>query len=71
MEDHRQFESDVDSRAKKFWGLGWPFLFVCAMTLLSEFGPRLGYSKPSLGAATPNASAVTMSSRQTSGNPIR
>ncbi len=71
MEDYRQFENHVESRAKKLWRLGWPLLFVCAMTLLSEFGPRLGYSKPSLGAATPNAPVVTVSSSQTSGNPTR
>ncbi|MGA1983453.1 MAG: hypothetical protein ABSG84_13430 [Acidobacteriaceae bacterium] len=35
----------ADQRGKTLWKLTWGFLFVLAMTVLSQWGPRLGYSK--------------------------
>ncbi len=27
------------------WKFGWGLIFVCAMTLFSQFGPQIGFSK--------------------------
>ena len=35
----------TERRGKTLWKLTWGVLFVLAMTGLSEWGPRLGYSK--------------------------
>lgn len=35
----------AEGRGKTLWKLTWGVLFVLAMTVLSEWGPRLGYSK--------------------------
>jgi hypothetical protein len=36
--------------AKKVWSYGWGALFVAVMTILSECGPTIGYTK---GSAAP------------------
>jgi hypothetical protein len=35
----------LDGPGKNLWRLTWGVVFVLAMTALSEWGPRLGYSK--------------------------
>jgi len=35
----------AEGPGKNFWRLTWGLVFVVAMTVLSEWGPRLGYSK--------------------------
>ena len=35
----------ADGLAAKLWKLGWGLLFVVGMTVLSEWGPRVAYSK--------------------------
>lgn len=35
----------MDGVLKKTWRYGWGLVFVLAMTALSEWGPRLAYSK--------------------------
>jgi hypothetical protein len=49
----------VDRIAKKFWKFGWGLVFVSAMTVLAEWGPRLGYSKSS----TPATPAISLPAR--------
>jgi hypothetical protein len=34
-----------DGVARKLWKFGWGLMFVVAMTVLSEYGPRTAYSK--------------------------
>jgi len=34
-----------DGLGKRLWKYGWGLVFVLAMTLLAEFGPRTVYSK--------------------------
>jgi hypothetical protein len=36
---------DTEGLGRKLWKLSWGLLFVMAMTLLSEFGPRTEFSK--------------------------
>jgi hypothetical protein len=43
----------ADGRGKSLWRLTWGLVFVLAMTVLSEWGPRLRYSK-----TPPDAQAV-------------
>jgi len=45
--EHPMWWQDVWAKglARKLWQLGWGLLFVVAMTLLAEFGPRMAYSK--------------------------
>ena len=38
-------ESGHISNGKKLWDLTWGLLLVCAMTVLSEWGPQLGLTK--------------------------
>jgi hypothetical protein len=35
----------AEGPGKILWKLTWGLVFVLAMTVLSEWGPRLGYSK--------------------------
>ena len=35
----------TDGPGKNLWRLTWGLVFILAMTVLSEWGPRLGYSK--------------------------
>jgi len=35
----------VDGLGRRIWMLGWGLLFVVGMTVLSEWGPRVAYSK--------------------------
>jgi hypothetical protein len=35
----------AEGLGKNFWRLTWGLVFILAMTVLSEWGPRLGYSK--------------------------
>jgi hypothetical protein len=37
--------SRTGGHGSKLWKYGWGMLFIVAMTLLSEFGPRTVYSK--------------------------
>jgi hypothetical protein len=37
--------SRADGPGISVWKLTWGLVFVLAMTVLSEWGPRLGYSK--------------------------
>jgi len=49
---------NTEGLGRKLWKLGWGLLFVVAMTLLSEFGPRTEFSKLPQGPAVPNQPAV-------------
>jgi len=43
MRDVEQGSNRID--AKKLWDLGWGLLLVVVLTVLSEWGPQLGFSK--------------------------
>ena len=43
---------------RMLWRFGWGLLFVLAMTLLSEFGPRTLYSKVPPGPDVADSPAV-------------
>jgi hypothetical protein len=42
-------------RAVRLWLIVWPLIFVAALTVLSECGPRTGDRKTQDGAAAPAA----------------
>jgi hypothetical protein len=46
--------ANLEGYGRTLWKYGWGLLFVLAMTVLSEFGPRTVYSK--LPPAPPAAS---------------
>ena len=48
----------VDSQTKKLWDLTWGLVLVAALTIVSECGLRLGYSK-----TPPDAAAFRWSCR--------
>jgi len=49
---------NTEGLGRKLWKLSWGLLFVVAMTLLSEFGPRTEFSKLSPGPVVANQPAV-------------
>jgi hypothetical protein len=51
----------VEGLAKTLWRYGWGLLFIIAMTVLSEWGPRAAYSKiPPAPAAISQPAAHTV-----------
>jgi hypothetical protein len=55
-----------DERGKTLWKLTWGVLFVLAMTALSQWGPRLGYSK-----ALPDATSAVSQPSQPMVHPVK
>ena len=49
-----------DGALKTLWNFGWGLLFVLAMTVLSEWGPRIDYSKDAALASPTIASQPAM-----------
>jgi len=47
-----------DGLGKRLWKYGWGLVFVLAMTLLAEYGPRTVYSKVAPAPAAASEPAV-------------
>jgi len=56
MNQSEDIADRVDSIAGKLWKLGWPLVFVVAMTMLSECGPHTTYTKAPPADEVPVAS---------------